>query len=159
MLNEHHEWWKAVSKRFVDTCRLVDSQRFRDVNSRGYINGGDWYVIRNGRQDYFNYYHNMREMTMELSSTKTLSTNRLNHYWQCQSHALINYIKEIHHLNDSVVTRIAQPQVQYKAYPNPTRGKVHVETPQGTRHIDLSDRPAGVYFIPLDGYTVKVVKQ
>ncbi len=159
MLNEHHEWWKAVSKRFVDTCRLVDSQRFRDVNNRGYINGGDWYVIRNGRQDYFNYYHNMREMTMELSSSKTLSTNRLNHYWQCQSHALINYIKEIHHLNDSVVTRIAQPQVQYKAYPNPTRGKVHVETPQGTRHIDLSDRPAGVYFIPVDGYTVKVVKQ
>ena len=50
-LNEHSEWWKEVCKRFVDTCRLVDSQRFRDVNTRGYINGGDWYVIHNGRQD------------------------------------------------------------------------------------------------------------
>ena len=159
MLNEHHEWWKEVCKRFVDTCRLVDNQRFRSVNSNGFIVGGDWYVISNGRQDYFNYYHNMREMTMELSNAKTLSSSLLNHYWQCQSHALINYIKEIHHLNDSVVMRIAQPQVQYKVYPNPTRGKVQVETPQGTRHIDLGDRPACVYLIPVDGYTVKVVKQ
>ena len=152
-------WWQEVCKRFVDTSRTYSPNHFNDTYNCGYTAGGDWYVITGGRQDYFNYYHNMREMTMELSSTKTLSTNRLNHYWQCQSHALINYIKEIHHLNDSVVTRIAQPQVQYKAYPNPTRGKVHVETPQGTRHIDLSDRPAGVYFIPVDGYTVKVVKQ
>ena len=53
-LNEHSEWWKEVSKRFVDTCRKVDPMRFRDVNHRGYVNGGDWYVISNGRQDYFN---------------------------------------------------------------------------------------------------------
>jgi hypothetical protein len=106
MLNEHADWWKAVSKRFVDTCRLVDSQRFRSVNSNGYIVGGDWYVISNGRQDYFNYYHNMREITMELSTAKPLSTTRLDHYWKCQSHALINYIKEIHHLDDSVVVTL-----------------------------------------------------
>ena len=159
LLNEHSEWWKVVSKRFVDTCRLVDNQRFRDVNSQGYINGGDWYVISNGRQDYFNYYHNMREMTMELSSSKTLSTTRLNHYWQCQSHALINYIGEIHHLNDSVFTRIEQPTVQYRVYPNPTRGEVYVATPQRTLRFDLANRPAGIYFITVDGHTVKVVKQ
>ena len=53
-LNEHSEWWQAVSKRFVDTCRRVDNRRFRDVRPAGYVNGGDWYVISNGRQDYFN---------------------------------------------------------------------------------------------------------
>ena len=159
MLNEYADWWKAVSKRFVDTCRLVDSQRFRSVNSNGYIVGGDWYVISNGRQDYFNYYHNMREITMELSTAKTLSTTRLDHYWKCQSHALINYIKEIHHLDDSVIVHTAQPEAHYKVYPNPTRGEVFVETLQGIHRYDLADRPAGIYFISVDGHTVKVVKQ
>ena len=157
-LNEHSEWWKRVCKRFVDTCRLVDSQRFRDVTNSGYIVGGDWYVISNGRQDYFNYYHNMREMTMELSTSKTLSTTRLDHYWQCQSHALINYIKEIHNLDDSSSVGIVAPVVNMRAYPNPTTGAVTVEGTRGTYHYDLSDRPTGVYIVNVEGRPVKVVK-
>ncbi len=157
-LNEHHEWWKQVCKRFVDTCRLVDNQRFRDVTNNGYIVGGDWYVISNGRQDYFNYYHNMRELTMELSTSKTLSTTRLNHYWQCQSHALINYIKEIHNLDDSSSVGIVAPVVNMRVYPNPTTGAVTVEGAAGTYHYDLSDRPAGVYILNVEGRPVKVVK-
>ena len=157
-LNEHSEWWKQVCKRFVDTCRLVDSQRFRDVTNSGYIVGGDWYVISNGRQDYFNYYHNMREMTMELSTSKTLSTTRLDHYWQCQSHALINYIKEIHNLDDSSAVGIVAPVVNMRVYPNPTTGAVTVEGAAGTYHYDLSDRPAGVYILNVEGRPVKVVK-
>ena len=158
MLNEHSEWWKAVSKRFVDTCRLVDNQRFRDVNTKGYINGGDWYVIHNGRQDYFNYYHNMRELTMELSTSKTLSTTRLNHYWQCQSHALINYIKEIHNLDDTTTVGIVAPVVNMRVYPNPTTGAVTIEGTKGSYRYDLSDRPAGVYILNVEGRPVKVVK-
>ena len=161
-LNEHSEWWKEVCKRFVDTCRRVDSQRFRDVNSRGYINGGDWYVIHNGRQDYFNYYHNIRELTMELSTSKTLSTTRLNHYWQCQSHALINYIKEIHNLDDTSAVGICpQPQPQAEnicVYPNPTTGSITVQGAYGSYHYDLSDRPSGVYILNVEGRPVKVVK-
>ena len=162
-LNEHCEWWKEVGKRFVDTCRLVDSQRFRDVNTNGYINGGDWYVIHNGRQDYFNYYHNIREMTMELSSSKILSTTRLCSYWQCQSHALINYIKEIHHLDDTSAVGLRpcpQPSsIDMRAYPNPTTGSITVQGAYGSYHYDLSDRPSGVYIINVEGRPLKVVKR
>lgn len=159
-LNEHHEWWKQVCKRFVDTCRLVDNQRFRDVNPNGFVVGGDWYVISNGRQDYFNYYHNMREMTMELSSSKLLSSDRLDHYWQCQSHALINYIKEIHRLDDTSTVGIApQPALSaISVYPNPTTGIVTIEGAKGSYHYNLSDRPAGVYILNVEGRPVKVVK-
>ena len=157
-LNEHSEWWKKVCKRFVDTCRLVDNQRFRDVTNSGYINGGDWYVIHNGRQDYFNYYHNMRELTMELSTAKTLSSDRLNRYWQCQSHALINYIKEIHNLDDSSTVGIVAPVVNMRVYPNPTTGAVVIEGAKGSYRYDLSDRPAGVYILNVEGRPVKVVK-
>lgn len=159
LLNEHADWWKDVSKRFVDTCRLYDSQMFRNVTSNGYINGGDWYVIANGRQDYFNYYCGLRELTMELSTTKTLSSDRLQHYWSCQSHALINYIKEIFAISESTegIAPVAIPQ--FRAYPNPTYGPITVDTPLRSYQFDLSNRPSGVYVITVEGRTVKVVKQ
>lgn len=155
--NEHSEWWKAVSKRFVDTARRTDAALFRDVIADGYINGGDWYVISNGRQDYFNYYNNMREITMELSHIKILPTTLLSHYWNCLSPSLINYIKEIHHLENPAA--IPSPIVpHYNAYPNPTHGPVILEGPQGSTCIDLSGRPAGIYLLEIDGHHMKIIK-
>lgn len=159
LLNEHASWWKEVCKRFVDTCRMFDNWRFRDVSNNGYINGGDWYVIHNGRQDYFNYYCGVRELTMELSTSKTLSTDYLRHYWDCQSHALINYIKEIFTINTTTDGIQATTAAQYRAYPNPTRGPFKVATPTQVYHYNLSDRPSGVYVISVEGHPVKVVKQ
>lgn len=171
--NEHAVWWQEMGKRFVDTCRLYDNQRFRDVNSAGVIEGGDWYVISNGRQDYFNY-QGIREITMELSTTKTVSTDRLDHYWQCESHSLINYIKEIFTFADTAdvadttgtdpvdtttVGISAAGQWQYRVYPNPTTGRATIVTPTGTRQIDLFDRPAGVHVIVEDGHPIKVIKR
>lgn len=176
--NEHAQWWEEVGKRFVDTCRLYDNQRFRDVNSRGVIEGGDWYVISNGRQDYFNYYHGIREITMELSSAKTVSSDMLDHYWQCESHALINYIKEIFTFADTTdVTDTTDTNTTdtttidttvlgihpyattgYSIYPNPTTGRATVVTPSGIRTIDLFDRPSGVHIIHVDGHPFKVIK-
>lgn len=158
-LNEHAEWWKAVCRRYVDTCRRYDSQRFRDVSGSGYINGGDWYVIRNGRQDYFNYYCGVRELTMEVSTDKVLSSQRLPHYWNCQSHALINYMEEVFSIGTSAGLRMPQEPKGFRAYPNPTRGPVTVDTPTRRYHYNLSDHPAGVHLLMVDGVPVKVVKQ
>lgn len=92
-------WWQEVCKRFVDTSRVYSSNHFNDVNSEGYIAGGDWYVITGGRQDYVNYYHNCLELTMEISTVKTLSSDNLPVYWGFLQHSLVNYIDMIHHLN------------------------------------------------------------
>ena len=159
-LNEHDAWWQQVCKRFIDTVRSIDSQRYRDVAYRnGYIVGGDWYVISNGRQDYFNYYNGIREMTLEVSGTKMLPNSQLNHYWQANAQALINYIAEVEAL-DTTHTGIVipQPAPTLTAYPNPTRGPVTVDGPTGSYHFDLSGRPAGVYLLPVEGGAVKVVK-
>lgn len=232
------DWWKAVAKRYVDTCRMVSNNRYRDVNSAGYINGGDWYVISNGRQDYVNYYAHCREMTMEVSTTKTLSSTQLCSYWNAQSHSLINYIKEVHHGVHGMVTdsttgeplcamievvghdydnsqvfssalwgdfyrmlpegsytlrisaqnyttkevavevtsdgpavlsvelsngSIQVPEMEmidvYKIYPNPTKGTVYLQTPQGIVTFDLSNYPSGVHLIGHQGHYFKVVKQ
>ena len=153
------EWWQAVCKRYVDTCRLYSSRSFTAVNRTGYIAGGDWYVIYNGRQDYFNHHFNTLELTMEVSNTKKLPTEQLTRYWNIQSHSLINYIKEVLNAPQSQPQGVHPIQTEYcRVYPNPTLGPVHVDTPAGTRSFDLSDRPAGLHIINVDGRPVKIIK-
>ena len=95
---------------------------------------------------------------MELSTVKKLATNLLDHYWNVESQSLINYIEEIHHLDDTVVGVPHHQEAAYKAFPNPTRGKVTVVTPQGSRCYDLGDRPAGVHILRIGDMPVKIIK-
>jgi len=170
---ENADWWKAVCKRFVDTCRQRSRSIFTDVNSQGYIAGGDWYVISNGRQDYMNYYHNMREMTMEVSSEKKLPSENLQRYWNIQGDALINYIKEVLPAGDTIPPDTTSSDTthvginnsqfsilnsQFQVFPNPTRDEVFISTGDGIRRIDLSDRPAGIYILNVKGRPYKVIK-
>ena len=175
------EWWREVCGRFVDTSNTYNNNHFHDVCSEGYIAGGDWYVISGGRQDYMNYYHNCLELTMEISTQKTLSSNRLPEYWQFLQHSLVNYIEEIHNLPDNIAINSPDfdtPQV----YPNPVNGdivfvKLPTEncncrlftidgrsatapmTPNGQGvTIDLSGLPAAVYLLRCETKVTKIVK-
>ena len=168
------QWWDTVCQRFVDTARSFSSYHFYDVNSKGYVQGGDWYYIPNGRQDYVNYYHNCLELTMELSTTKTLSTNQLDGYWQFQHRSLINYIKEIFPITQGI--RPVEP-THLKVFPNPTTGIVHVENerqevfvmdiygrtlltlPADSKDIDLTPYPQGIYLVRVGHKVCRVVKQ
>ena len=89
-----YDWWVAVSKRYVDTCRKVDNSAYRDVNQLGYVDGGDWYVVNHGRQDYMNAFRHVREQTLEISVTKLPASSRLPSFWNINHRALINYMKE-----------------------------------------------------------------
>lgn len=172
-------WWQAVCQRFMDTLRTVNTTHFTDVNSQGYIAGGDWYVITGGRQDYFNYYYNCLELTMEVSSVKTLSSDQLPTYWNFLQHPLVNYIAEIHSLPGSDTVPDTTLAVRSAAatplhiYPNPAvstlhlaptaapvtvsdiRGRELLVLPQGTTAIDVSHLPAGLYILRSGDYTAK----
>ena len=153
-------WWQEVSQRFVDTARAVAPNMFRTMG--GVTSGGDWYVISNGRQDWANYYANCHEMTMELSTYKTLSTSQLDNYWKAQSKSLINYIREIYNCPMMPVAGIRKPladQSEISVAPNPTSGPVTIKTANGTYHYDLSQNAAGVYVINVEDKPVRVVKQ
>ena len=172
------DWWQEVCKRFVDTSRTYNNNHFRDVTSSGYIAGGDWYVIPNGRQDYMNYYHNCLEMTMELSTDKKLNSDELPEYWRFLQHSLVNYIEEVRHLNNGTQGIGVADQRPLKVYPNPTRDKLLLSEapthevqvfnmqgqrvlllPTGTRLVDLSTLPGGIYMLRSGSHTAKVVKQ
>lgn len=169
------DWWIAVGKRFVDTTRTYNNQRFRDVNSAGVIEGGDWYVISNGRQDYMNQVWGCHEITMELSTTKTLGSSQLNSYWKWMSHSLINYIAEIHNVPNVNLDAPSATRSQVVIYPNPTQRYITITGTENetitlsdmmgrtktfhTSTIDLDGYPKGVYMLRIGNTTQKVVKR
>lgn len=153
-------WWEEVSRRYVDTCRKTTRALFRDVTSSGYIAGGDWYVIHNGRQDYMNYYQNVRELTMEVSKEKKLANNKLSEYWKAQAPALINYIKEVYTIEDPIAIKtVEQREETPKVYPNPTQRWVTIEYEGEARTIDLGRYATGLHLLNIGGKTIKIIKQ
>jgi hypothetical protein len=170
------DWWQEVCRRFVDTSRIYGPDHFSDVVSSGYVNGGDWYVIRGGRQDYVNYYHNCLELTMEISSVKTISSDLLPEYWHFLAPSFINYIDEIHNLPESVgISELRTPNSELTVYPNPATDRIVVENlPEGTPltlydaygrvvatgvgTLDVSNLPKGIYLLSAHGSGAKVVK-
>ncbi len=88
------DWWEQVCKRYVDSCRRVDARAYRDVNDKGYVHGGDWYVVNHGRQDYMNAFGHVREQTIEISFTKMPPSSELPRYWEINGRSLLNYMKE-----------------------------------------------------------------
>ncbi|MCF6185192.1 MAG: carboxypeptidase regulatory-like domain-containing protein, partial [Bacteroidales bacterium] len=87
-------WWEHVGRAYVDTARLVNSNYMTYVVSDGVTEGADWYYAYGSRQDYMNYFPHCKEVTIELSSTKTLSSDLLPTYWTYNKQSLLNYIKE-----------------------------------------------------------------
>lgn len=89
-----YDWWVQISKRYVDSCRLQDPNAYKDVTNEGYVDGGDWYVVNYGRQDYMNAYRHVRELTLEISVTKLPASSRLPRFWEINHRSFINYMKE-----------------------------------------------------------------
>ena len=176
------DWWEDVCQRFVDTSRTYNANHFNDTYASGVTAGGDWYVISGGRQDYINYYHNCLEVTMEVSTQKTLSSDRLPEYWNFLQDSLVNYIEEIHNLpGGNGITEIDNSNLNIDIYPNPASNSVTIKGIPDSQAITLSDitghtlrriattgsqatfdistLPAGIYLLRCGGQATKFVKQ
>ncbi len=156
--NEHDQWWQQVCSRFIERGRQFDAEFFTDVCDEGYIVGGDWYVIRNGRQDYLNFYHGIRELTMEVSVAKMPPSSQLDDSWNALAPSLIGYIGEALNIDVLSVEKITPISIQSMVYPNPTRGVAYIKTSMGIHAFDLSNRAPGIYPLRVDGRVYKIVK-
>lgn len=87
------DWFISLCQDFVSQVRTIVGQNyFTDVSYTGITNGGDWYKIYGSRQDWQNWYTKAREITLEISTTKTPSSNRLSLYWNYLKDGLIGFI-------------------------------------------------------------------
>lgn len=91
-------WFVQICKKYVDTAHLIDPEyMISDIGPEGYVFGSEWYKIAGGRQDYMNYFHRCREITIELSNDYILHPDYLDEYWQKNRQPLINLIGESLH--------------------------------------------------------------
>jgi hypothetical protein len=90
-----NQWFVEMSQRFMDTLwYYAPSYYFTDVSSSGYILGYDWYPISGSRQDYHCYFLHQREITLEVSSTKSPSSSSLPTYWTYLRSPLLCFVEE-----------------------------------------------------------------
>ncbi len=92
--NADRLWWERVCTAWVDTTRLINATYMSDTYADGVTEGGDWYVITGGRQDYMGFYRNCREVTLEIDGTKTTASEDLNTKWNENYRSLLNYMQE-----------------------------------------------------------------
>lgn len=90
------DWWKYVGGNYRDTVHKYrgNETTYFDGLENGITNGYDWYSVNGGCQDYRNYYRGCREVTVEISNTKTVSSKRLPVLWEYQHRSLLNFMAE-----------------------------------------------------------------
>ena len=86
-------WFRQIGTNYVTSARLVNTNYMTDITPSGVTEGGDWYVVNGGIQDYYNYWHHSRMITIELSSTKLLGTENLVTYWNINQNSLLDFVE------------------------------------------------------------------
>ena len=93
-LSADDAWWQFVSHEFADTAQANSPSSYMNGFNDGISNGAQWYSIAGGRQDYMNYFHHCREVTLEISDIKLIPENQLNAHWDYTHRSFINYMKQ-----------------------------------------------------------------
>ncbi|MCF8240004.1 MAG: T9SS type A sorting domain-containing protein [Melioribacteraceae bacterium] len=88
-------WWQYVSREYADTCHEYSPNGYMTDLNDGITNGYDWYTISGGRQDFMNYFHYCREVTIEISDIKLPSANTLPNYWEYNKRSFLNYLEQV----------------------------------------------------------------
>lgn len=105
-LHADDDWWIYVCRQYVDTVHLYSPANYMNEFDNGITNGYAWYTISGGRQDYMNYFHNCRELTMEISDTKLLSPSQLPSHWNWNYRSLLNYLEQSTFGVNGIVTNL-----------------------------------------------------
>ncbi len=144
------DWFEKICTNYVSSARELYPNYMSDVTSDGVTEGADWYIAEGTRQDFMMYYQNCREVTVELSSTKLLSTDQLNNFWNYNKQALIDFLKEVTYGVNGRVTNTSGEPVDAKVeisghdkdnsevYTDPANGDYYRPIAPGTYTVTYS---------------------
>ncbi len=136
-LHADDNWWIYVCRQYVDTVHLYSPANYLNEFNNGITNGYQWYTISGGRQDYMNYFHNCRELTMELSDTKLLPASQLVNHWNWNYRSLLNYMEQNLFGVNGLVTDLATGQ--------PLNAKVTIQGHDNNNSFVFADPQTGFY--------------
>lgn len=132
-----NDWWYYVSRQYADTVHANAPSGYLDAFDDGITNGYAWYSISGGRQDYMNYFHYCREVTMELSQIKTPPESQLPSFWEYNYRSLLNYMEQSLFGFSGIVTNAMNG--------NPVLAKVYIENHDFDNSFVYTQLPVGNY--------------
>nr|MBN2278305.1 carboxypeptidase regulatory-like domain-containing protein [candidate division Zixibacteria bacterium] len=91
-LHADNQWYIDVSQAYADTVHAYSSG-YMDGFNDGITNGYAWYEVDGGRQDYMNWWHGCREVTIELSTTMLLPGSQLPAHWIYNRSSFLNWFE------------------------------------------------------------------
>jgi len=100
------DWWYFVSREYADTAHAYSPFGYLTDLDNGVTNGYAWYSISGGRQDYMNYFHHCREVTIEISATKMPPGSQMPQFWEYNYRSLLNYMEQVLYGVRGVVTNV-----------------------------------------------------
>lgn len=92
-LHTDDNWYKDVCHEFADSAQFFSPSGYMNGFDDGITNGYAWYSISGGRQDYMNYWHGCREVTMEISDTKLIPASQLPSHWVYLRVSFLNWLE------------------------------------------------------------------
>ncbi len=93
-LHPDNTWYLNLSRAYADTVHAHSVSGYMTALENGVTNGAAWYIVEGGRQDFLNWYKYGREVTIEISDEKLLSTDQLDAHWNYNKNALLNFMEE-----------------------------------------------------------------
>ncbi len=92
-LHPDDSWFIDICRMYADTAQFYSPSGYLTDLNNGITNGYAWYTITGGRQDFMNYFHHCKEITLEISSTKLPSGSQLPLFWTYNRSAFLNYLE------------------------------------------------------------------
>jgi len=129
-------WYQYISRLYADTAQFYSPAGYMTYLNNGITNGGAWYVITGGRQDYTNWYRLGREVTIEISNTKLVPAAQLPSFWEYNKRSFLNYMEHIFYGFRGIVT---------DTMGNPIRAKVTLVGYDYDSSFVYSDATTGFY--------------
>jgi hypothetical protein len=148
-LHPDDAWWQLTGREYADTNQAYGPNNYFDDLNDGITNGYAWYPVSGGRQDYTSWFRHGREVTCEISATKTPQANQLLNYWNYNRRSFLNYMEEVTYGINGTVSDSMTGQ--------PVRAKVFINSHDADSTFVYSNLPSGWYFRPVYAgtYTIR----
>lgn len=142
-----NNWYINVSRQYATLAQTNSPSGYFTGENNGITNGGDWYVVAGGRQDYMNWWHHCREVTFEISDTKLLPTEQLPALWNYNRDALLTYLERaLLGFNGTIKNSNGEP----------IRAKVFIENHDRDSSHVYSNAQHGTFYRPIEPGTWRV---
>ena len=92
-----NDWFEKISRQYADSAQTYGHSGYFNDENNGITLGSDWYLVAGGRQDYMNYWHNCREVTLEVSTTKLPAAAQLPDFWNYNRDAMLAFIENVNY--------------------------------------------------------------